>query len=147
LETIKPYDPELDQVHGKPAELAVHRHLVRQPWVDRVEMFPFGEQDVDLRYRFWQTGMWMYVDVEKRTRWTEGAFPWKLANVPHRKRDMIEKYRPFEMWILREDLREAIVIAGAVLRGSKVSKVRNYMVGSGERFYRVRSWREMRLSI
>lgn len=81
-----------------------------------------------------------YIEVEIKRVWldTHDSFPWSTVQVPERKRRLAEATRkPVEFWILRSDLKFAVIIPEEALVGSPLVEVPNRLVSSGEKFFQV----------
>ena len=78
-----------------------------------------------------------YVEVEVKRVWTAGPFPWSTIQIPERKGKLLREALPIEFWVLRADLKEAVIIPGYVVDSSSLVEVPNVLVSSGERFFRV----------
>ena len=122
----KLYDRPLDELYGQPAEGAVINFLEARNDVVRVEHFPYGEKDIDIRaWRDPDSGF--YIDVERRKNWVwpQMFFPFSSIHIPYRKREMILNRQPFYYFAVRDDCQRIASIPGSVILGSGVFRSRN----------------------
>lgn len=80
-----------------------------------------------------------YIEVEVKKVWRadQEEFPWATIQVPTRKEKFLKLGKPTDFWILREDLKKAIVIADKVLEESPRVEVPNKYNESGEYFFQI----------
>jgi hypothetical protein len=80
-----------------------------------------------------------YVEVEVKRVWSSDSdeFPWATVQIPARKKKFLDVGLPIEFFILRSDLRMAIVIPDFVLGASPLVEVKNKYIPAGEMFYQV----------
>lgn len=80
-----------------------------------------------------------YVEVEVKKVWAGGqdTFPWTTVQIPARKKKFLDVGLPIEFFILRADLRMAIVIPDFVLGASPLVEVKNKYIPNGEMFFQV----------
>ena len=81
----------------------------------------------------------MYHEVEVSQGWKSGHHPFKLGSVPERKIRLkaMESGKPLYFWMLRLDLRRAVVFGAHCLQDRFLIEVPNKEVPEGEYFYRI----------
>lgn len=80
-----------------------------------------------------------YVEPEVKLVWKSHQldFPWDTVQVPSRKEKFTKLGLPIDFWILREDLKFALVISDKLLIESPLMEVPNRYNAQGEYFYQV----------
>jgi hypothetical protein len=132
----KDFDPDLYNEFDSPAKDAMREHLLLKGH-DRV-VVPREDFGPDL-YSF-LCGMKMYHEVEVSRGWANQMdFPFEKGSVPERKKRLanLVKDTPLYFWMLRKDLRRAVVFSSVYLRHEYLVEVKNRMIAEGEFFYRI----------
>lgn len=80
-----------------------------------------------------------YIETEVKHNWKadQDQFPFPTVNLPERKGKYLRKALPIEYWILRSDLKMAIILPDFVVSSSKLEEVPNKYIKAGELFYKV----------
>lgn len=80
-----------------------------------------------------------FVEVEVKQVWRQDQdeFPWDTVQIPTRKSKFLNLGLPTDFWIMRQDLKKAIVISDKVLEESPRVEVPNKYNESGEYFFQV----------
>lgn len=80
-----------------------------------------------------------YIEVEVKRVWLpeQEVFPYPTLQIPKRKEKFLKLGKPVEFWILRSDLKFALVAADKVVEMSPCVEVPNKYVPAGEYFYQV----------
>lgn len=82
-----------------------------------------------------------YIEVEIKYNWNRsgpsGSFPFRTVQLPERKGKYLRKQLPIEFWILRPDLKYAIIIPDTAVTKDRLVEVPNKLVKQGELFYQI----------
>lgn len=80
-----------------------------------------------------------YIEVEVKKVWrkTQYVFPWPTIQLPERKKKFIGAGKPIEFFILREDLKMAVVIDELYIRDELLVEVPNSLESKGEYFFQI----------
>jgi hypothetical protein len=80
----------------------------------------------------------MFHEIEVSRCWKKGAHPYKTGSIPERKSRLKALYtnKPLYFWMLRYDLRRALVFGAYCLKDKFLIEVPNRLVRAGEFFYR-----------
>lgn len=78
-----------------------------------------------------------YIEVEVRSGWTSGDFPWKLVNILERKLKYLGGKLSCDIWILSNDLKNCVIVAEKSIGRAVQESVGNTEISSGEEFRRV----------
>lgn len=80
-----------------------------------------------------------YVEVEIKRVWRadQEQFPWSTVQLPARKKKFATGKMHCDFWILREDLKCALVISDVLLVDERLAMVPNRYVAEGEFFYQI----------
>ena len=130
----KPFEKDVYNKCDGPAKEAMRIHLEAQG--HRVTIPP-ENYDVDLFSDFLKVRM--YHEVEVSLGWLKDAHPFSNGSVPERKHRLVEMYQsvPLYFWMLRSDLKRAVVFSGMKLIDKWLVEVPNRKVPEGEFFYRI----------
>lgn len=77
-----------------------------------------------------------FIEVEVKTNWSNGLFPFPDVNIPKRKGDL-SKYLNMVYVVLSKDLSVGLWIKGDKLKSASLTEVPNKYEKSGEFFYKV----------
>ncbi len=126
LPNQKTYSQTLDEDFGRPAEKAVIKFLENRSDIERVERFPFGIKDVDIKV-IQSSEITYFIDVERRTDWfwPQWTFPFVTVHIPYRKASMIHTRQPFVYFIVRKDCGRLATLPGSVIVASEVRRSNN----------------------
>lgn len=130
----KPFSEELYREYDAPAVRVVQEYLDRLGVHSRR---PDDRYAVDLAV---YTGFrpTHYIEVEVVSKWGRGPdFPYPLVNVPERKGRLLESGTPVTFYRLSADLQWAVLVPDYTLTEGRLQEVPNYLVESGELFWRV----------
>jgi hypothetical protein len=130
----KQFDPNLYAQYDGPAKDAMAAHLSASGHVATV---PEEDYRADLYSEY--NGSKMYHEVEVSQGWTEGDHPYPKGSIPERKGRLLEKHVGCLLffWMLRRDLKRALVFSGAHLKECYLIEVPNSVHPEGEFFYRI----------
>jgi hypothetical protein len=80
-----------------------------------------------------------YHEVEVSLKWKLNMHPFGLGSIPERKIRLLDKIGDCELffWMLRLDLKRALVFPSTVLQEQYLVEVPNIKIETGEYFYRV----------
>lgn len=80
-----------------------------------------------------------YVEAEVKRNWKADHtdFPFSTVQLPRRKGKLIGLGKPIEFWILREDLKFAVVISEESVIEERLVEVPNKFQAQGEFFYQI----------
>ena len=122
----KLYSQSLDEDFGSPAELVVIKFLENRSDIERVEPFPFGIKDVDIKV-IQSSEITYFIDVERRRNWVwpQMIFPFPTIHIPFRKERMIVNRQPFYYFAVRDDCMRFATIPGSVILQCEVLRSRN----------------------
>lgn len=131
----KPFDPQLFEQTDAPARQAVSQYIAESGLYVRENPDKYGP-DLILYKGF---KPWAYVEVEVKLVWRadQDTFPWTTIHLPSRKTKFLNLGLPIEYFILRSDLRKAVILPDYVVAGSSQKEVSNVYVASGEVFCNV----------
>jgi hypothetical protein len=131
----KPFDKTDYIKFDGPAKDAMRRHLLLKGH-DRVVVPPedFGPDLYSIL-----GVLKMYHEVEVSRGWTQAEFPFCEGSVPERKKRLanLVKSIPLYFWMLRLDLKRAVVFSSVYLRHEYLIEVPNKKIHKGEYFYRI----------
>jgi hypothetical protein len=130
----KPFEKDVYDECDGPAKEAMRAHLEAQGHKVTV---PDENYDVDL---FSEVGdLTMYHEVEVSLGWKSGDHPYPKGSIPERKSRLraMNTGRTLYFWMLRSDLRRAVVFSSVYLQDRFLIEVPNRKVASGEFFYRI----------
>ena len=124
---------DYDKFDG-PAKEAMRKHLEAQGHTVDVPPENYG---VDLTSDL--QGVKMYHEVEVSQKWKSNEHPFPKGSIPERKHRLKEMHPdvPLYFWMLRSDLRRAVVFTSVYLQDRFLIEVPNYKVPEGEYFYRI----------
>lgn len=130
----KPFEKDVYNRCDGPAKEAMRIHLEAQ---GHDVTIPPENYDVDLFSDF--KSVRMYHEVEVSLGWTTGKHPYPKGSVPERKHRLVEMHRnvPLYFWMLRVDLKRAVVFSGTKLIDRWLVMVPNRKIEAGEYFYRI----------
>lgn len=140
----KKFSPELYRENDSAACDAVLSHLTQQGSYAVRNPDKYGP-DI-LLYRGFKPGFYIECEVKKVWRIPSsvrnpgddrGEFPYSSIQLPERKKKFLNSGLPIEFWILREDLKFAVIIAEESLSDERLVEVPNKYVAEGERFYQI----------
>jgi hypothetical protein len=130
----KPFDKDLYTRFDGPGKDAVKQHLVLSGY----EVFvPPENYGCDLYATMGQVKIAHEVEVSQA--WKEAEHPFALGSIPERKIRLARLHvsKPIYFWMLRLDLKRALIFPGFRLRDRFLVEVPNKFVGKGEMFYRI----------
>lgn len=130
----KPFEKDVYNKYDGPAKEAMRIHLEAQ---GHTVTIPPENYDVDLFSDF--HSIRMYHEVEVSEGWKLGDHPFPKGSVPERKHRLVELHPdvPLYFWMLRLDLKRAVVFSGKKLIDRWLIEVPNRKVPEGEFFYRI----------
>lgn len=134
-DTRKPFSLELYQENDEKARNAVMQYLNDEDLYVKPNDDRYGpDLCVYLGYKHKA-----YIEVEVKRVWKadQDTFPWSTVQIPERKRKFTKTTKSVEFWILRSDLKMAVIIPDYILDSSDSVEVPNSMVSSGEKFIQV----------
>lgn len=130
----KPFEVDDYNKYDGPAKAAMAYHLTCHGHDVTVPPENYG---VDL---YSEVGpITMYHEVEVSKKWKAGPHPFPRGSVPERKLRLKQMLPcvPLYFWMLRVDLKRAVVFNSKHLVDKWLVMVPNYKVESGEYFYRI----------
>jgi hypothetical protein len=130
----KRFDKELYKLYDEPAKEAMRIHLEHSGHIVTVPPENYG---VDLYSEIGD--LTMYHEVEVSRGWGNGSHPYPKGSVPERKLRLCKmlKGKPLYFWMLRRDLKRAVVFGSHCLQDKFLVEVPNKQISSGEFFYRI----------
>ena len=130
----KKFDKDLYTRFDGPAKEAMRVHLELTGHVVTVPPENYG---ADLYSEFKNARM--YHEVEVSQAWKEKEHPFPLGSIPERKLRLAKMHidEPLFFWMLRLDLKRALVFPSFRLRKEFLVEVPNRKIESGEYFYRI----------
>jgi hypothetical protein len=130
----KPFDKALYNRFDGPAKEAVCQHLSLSGYVVTIPPENYG---ADL-YAVKQM-VKIYHEVEVSRSWKEAKHPFFLGSIPERKIRLARLHinEPLYFWMLRLDLKRALIFPGFRLRDKFLVEVPNKIIDEGEYFYRI----------
>lgn len=79
-----------------------------------------------------------FIEIEVKRIWKSGPFPFDSIHIPERKGDKaLKEIRKIYFWVLRDDLKMAVVVPSSVLAPSMRMEVSNTVKKEDEFFYLV----------
>lgn len=80
-----------------------------------------------------------FIECEIKRVWKshQDTLPWSTVHIPERKRKFINAGLPIEFWILREDLKFAVIVSESLIVDENLVEVPNVYNSSGEYFFTV----------
>lgn len=79
-----------------------------------------------------------YAEAEIKRVWKPGTeFQWGTVQLPERKAKFIGTGFPIEFWILRADLKAALVIPESSIYMERLVEISNVHIASGELFFQI----------
>lgn len=80
-----------------------------------------------------------YIEVEVKKVWLHHTvgFPYPSVQLPERKRKLLSSGKPIEFWILRKDLKFAIVLSEYSIVDERLVEVPNVHISKGELFFQI----------
>lgn len=129
----KQFDRDLYNKNNQAAVDAVLRHILLQGGYARSNYDLYGP-DIQLYSGYKH---YSYIEVEIKQIWTTNPFPYETVQLPERKSKFLKLGKPLEFWILRSDLKFALVLADKLVEDSPLVEVPNKYVAAGERFFQV----------
>lgn len=130
----KKFDPELYAKFDGPAKDRMAEHLRAS---GHTAYIPQEDYRADLYSEF--NGMRMYHEVEVSQQWQKDEHPFPKGSIPERKGRLLEKHEGCLLffWMLRLDLKRALVFSGAHVKERYLVEVPNQVHPEGEFFYRI----------
>lgn len=132
--SYKPFDEDLYNKFDGPAKQAVSNHLSLCGYAVFVPPENYG---ADLYSEFKEIRI--YHEVEVSQGWEKNEHPYPKGSIPERKIRLVNRHmnEPLYFWMLRADLKRALVFPGFRLRDRFLVEVPNKMIPEGEMFYRI----------
>ena len=126
LPNQKTYSQSLDNGFGQLAEQTVVQFLEERVDIEKVEQYPFGKKDVDIK-AVHSSGVTYFIDAERRENWfwPQITFPFPTIHVPWRKRRMILNRQPFIYFAVRLDCGRMASIPGSIIINSEILRSKN----------------------
>ena len=117
-----------------PAKEAMRTHLTVS---GHIVTIPPENYDVDLFSDYLDVRM--YHEVEVSEQWQKDNHPFITGSIPERKHRLVLMHLnvPLFFWMLRQDLKRALVFPGHRLKSYYLVEVPNRKVEIGEFFYRI----------
>jgi hypothetical protein len=130
----KQFDKGLYTKFDGPGKQAVSKHLTLSGYEVTVPPENYG---ADL-YAVMGT-VKIYHEVEVSQAWKQEEHPFPLGSIPERKIRLARQHisEPLYFWMLRLDLKRALIFPGFRLRDQFLVEVPNKYVAKGEMFYRI----------
>jgi len=132
----KPFDKELYEKNNEPAIAAVLHHL-HQSGLYAAQSDDLYGPDITVFGRGYKKISYIEVEVKHNWRVEREDFPFDTVQLPERKGKFLRKALPIEFWILRPDLRMAVIIPDYTVVSSRLVEVANRLVEAGEKFYQI----------
>jgi hypothetical protein len=130
----KKFSKDLYNKFDGPAKAAVSQHLSLSGYIVTIPPEDYG---ADL-YAVKQM-VKIYHEVEVSRGWKEADHPFFLGSIPERKIRLARLHinEPLYFWMLRLDLKRALIFPGFRLRDKFLVEVPNKIIDEGEYFYRI----------
>jgi len=130
----KKFEKDLYDKFDGPAKEAMRIHLEHEGHIVTVPPEDYG---VDLHSKLGD--LVMYHEVEVSQGWKSSVHPFLLGSIPERKIRLkaMKSGLPLYFWMLRLDLRRAVVFGSYCLKDKYLVEVPNRKVPEGEYFYRI----------
>jgi len=133
---IKPFSQSLHDKYDKLGRSAVK-------WLFSSDIIQYHDNKdkygIDLvGYNVYTEDICRYVEVEVKSSWKEGSFPYSSVNIPFRKKKFFVE--PSEVWfcMVRADGNALIAIDSMdILWNSEIVEIKNKYNKKGEAFYKV----------
>lgn len=135
MSRYKQFEADLYEKHNDPAVGAVLSHLLSQGMYAVANPDRYGPDII--MYRGFSPVA--YIEVEQRSMWHGGSFPWDPINIPLRKGKYFQMGLPCEVWVLATNLKDCLVVPDKYLSSRELTSEEfpNAKIESGEFFYRV----------
>ena len=130
----KKFDPDLYEKYDGPAKDAMALHLTASGHVATV---PEEDYRADLYSTY--NDLKMYHEVEVSEQWVKDKHPFPKGSIPERKIRLLDKHDGCLLffWMLRKDLKRALVFSSAHLKDRYLVEVPNKIHPEGEFFFRI----------
>ena len=128
----KPFDPVLFAETDRSARNAVMDYIGASGLFVQDNPDTYGPDLIV--YKGFKPAYYVEVEIKKVWKQEQDTFPWATVQLPGRKVKFTELGVMCEFFILREDLKRAIVIADHVVASSPKNVVKNKYVTEGEIF-------------
>lgn len=133
----KKFSTELHKEYDDSACTAVLKYLIEDRGLYAVRNDDIYGVDIVIFGGLRKPSSYVEVEVKKVWRADRDIFPWTDINIPVRKEKFLKLGLPTEFWVLREDLKKAIVISDKILESAPKVEVPNRYNTQGEYFFKV----------
>jgi hypothetical protein len=131
----KPFDPALFAETDRIARNAVMEYIGASGIFVQDNPDIYGPDLIV--YKGFKPDFYAEVEIKKVWKKDQDEFPWSTVQLPARKLKFMSLGAPCEFFILREDLKMAIILPDYIVAASPVSEVKNKYVPDGEMFVTV----------
>ena len=133
--TKKPFDQELFDNNDVQARLAVQEYIGTAGLFVQDNPDKYGPDLIV--YKGFKPAYYAEVEIKRVWKSNQDVFPWATVQLPSRKLKFTQLGVPVEFFILREDLKMAIVIPDHIVENSPQEEVKNKYVPEGEMFIKI----------
>ena len=119
----KEFDQQLHDVYDRCSTDVIKKYVLKKHDGAVVKKYPHGDYGVDLFVKI--NSHSHYIEVEVKTSWKEGLFPYKSIHIPARKHKHLFLDHPVWFVVMRQDFRAFVYISGTDLV-DKVTKNTKY---------------------